>query len=168
MPDMAARALIAPSSVIEPAGARWQDGLDRGDVAPELRVKGAAEHAEVEVGQGPRAFAAAERDDQPVDGAYRRGQGPDLLGAAAVGLVTGQARVTDGHVVEPFLAAPGDVDGRALGVEPARGGQPDAGRAAHDQRSSIAHDGLQRGLPITRLNRTKTSRLDLVSLAWAP
>ena len=114
-------------------------------MAPELRFKGPAEHAEIEVGDRSRTLAAAERDDQPVDGADRFGQGPDVLGAAAVGLVAAQVRVADGDVVEPRLAAPGDVHGRALGAEPARGGQPDAGRAAHDQRCSIAHDGLQRG-----------------------
>jgi hypothetical protein len=46
--------------------------------------------------------------------------------------VAAQSWVAGRDVVEPFLAAPGDVDGRAHRVKAAGGGQPDAGRPAHD------------------------------------
>jgi hypothetical protein len=90
-----------------------QHRLDRGDVPPELGVERAAQCVEVQVGDRADALTAGEGDDQPVDRADRLGDRADRVVVATVCPMADQLGIGEGDVVQPSLAPPDDVHGRA-------------------------------------------------------
>jgi hypothetical protein len=79
--------------VIEPVCRGWRSTACTVVMCPqELRVESLAQDGEVQVGDRAGTVAAADGDDQPVDGADRVGNGGDRVRVAAVGAVADQRR----------------------------------------------------------------------------
>ncbi|CAK7288383.1 hypothetical protein SGPA1_60285 [Streptomyces misionensis JCM 4497] len=128
---------------------RGQRGLEHLDLRPELAVETGRQVREVQLGEGSGALAAAEGDDQVVDGA---GPGEEGVQRGPVRGVQPVARDLSALAceprhrgVEPVLAATGDDHLRAVRRAERGGRLADARAAAHDD-DTLSGEGVRKGV----------------------